>query len=174
MSKNTVEPEGSQVTSRYGAYELHAGEARLHARTRMHSPTRSGTHTHGRAHARTHKYVILIACSRQQWFANVPQYYVIPKSPVLFSIFSLMLFIFLRLTFVYCTHHYLNWLREQFCEFFVRTVNIFWNQYLKLKKKNCSCVENANVIGKVQIVVNGKAFPFIEHHVMCVCLVLEV
>jgi hypothetical protein len=25
MSKNTVEPEGPQMTSQYGAYELHAG-----------------------------------------------------------------------------------------------------------------------------------------------------
>jgi hypothetical protein len=35
-----VEPEGPAMTSQYGAYALHAGQARLHARTRMH------THAH--------------------------------------------------------------------------------------------------------------------------------
>ena len=45
MSKNVVEPEGPQITSQYGAYELHAGKARLHARTRMSTPTRTSTHT---------------------------------------------------------------------------------------------------------------------------------
>ena len=35
------------MTSQYGAHELHAGQARLHARTRMHTPMRL-------AHARTH------------------------------------------------------------------------------------------------------------------------
>jgi hypothetical protein len=44
--------------SQYGAYELHAGEARLHARTRMHAPPCA------RACAR--KYVIFIAIPRQQ------------------------------------------------------------------------------------------------------------
>jgi hypothetical protein len=39
MSKNMVVLEGPQITSQYGAYELHAGEARLHARKRMHTPT---------------------------------------------------------------------------------------------------------------------------------------
>ena len=33
MSKNVVETEGPQMTSQYGAYELHAGKPRLHART---------------------------------------------------------------------------------------------------------------------------------------------
>ena len=46
MSKIAVEPEGPQTTSQYGAYALHAGQARLHARTQ--------------------KYVIL-AFPRQQW-----------------------------------------------------------------------------------------------------------
>jgi hypothetical protein len=32
-----VEPEGSQMTSQYGAYKLHAGSARLHASKRMHT-----------------------------------------------------------------------------------------------------------------------------------------
>jgi hypothetical protein len=39
ISKNIVEPEGPQMTPEYGAYKLHAGIARLHARTRMHTPT---------------------------------------------------------------------------------------------------------------------------------------
>ena len=34
------------MTSEYGAYALHAGLARLHARTRMHTPASPGTHTH--------------------------------------------------------------------------------------------------------------------------------
>ena len=50
-----VETEGPQMTSQCGAYELHAGKARLHARTRMHMPTRPGTHTHARAYAHTHR-----------------------------------------------------------------------------------------------------------------------
>jgi hypothetical protein len=48
MSKNVVETEGPQMTSQYGAYALHAEKARLHPRTSMHTPTRSGTHTHAR------------------------------------------------------------------------------------------------------------------------------
>ena len=35
MSKNWVEPEGPHMTSQHGAYALHAGLARLHARTRF-------------------------------------------------------------------------------------------------------------------------------------------
>jgi hypothetical protein len=52
MSKNVVETEGPQMTSQYGAYALHAGLARLHARMRMHTPTRT--------HAHTDQYVILV------------------------------------------------------------------------------------------------------------------
>ena len=37
MSKNMVELEGPQMTSQYGAYELHDGKPRLHVRTRMHT-----------------------------------------------------------------------------------------------------------------------------------------
>jgi hypothetical protein len=48
MSKNMVQAEGPQMTSRHGSYALHAGRARLRASTRMHTPTRSGTHTHAR------------------------------------------------------------------------------------------------------------------------------
>jgi hypothetical protein len=46
MSKNMVKSEGPQMTSQHGAYALHAGKARLHARTRMHTPMRPGTRTH--------------------------------------------------------------------------------------------------------------------------------
>jgi hypothetical protein len=46
MSKNVVETEGPQMTSQYGAYALRAGLARLYVRMHMHTPTRSGTHTH--------------------------------------------------------------------------------------------------------------------------------
>jgi hypothetical protein len=49
MPKNVEETEGPQMTSQYGAYALHAGLARLHARRRIHTPTRPGT-----PHARTH------------------------------------------------------------------------------------------------------------------------
>jgi hypothetical protein len=34
------------MTSQYGAYELHAGYARLRASTRMHTPTRPGKRVH--------------------------------------------------------------------------------------------------------------------------------
>ena len=52
MSKNIMETEGSQVTSQYGAYALHARVTRLHARMRMHTPTRPGTHMHTRTRTR--------------------------------------------------------------------------------------------------------------------------
>ena len=57
-----------QVTSQHGEYLLHAGKARLHARTRMHTHTRSGTHMHAhtRNHAHTDQYVILTAFPQQQ------------------------------------------------------------------------------------------------------------
>ena len=58
------------MTSKYGAYTLRAGLARLHARMRMHTPTRSGTRMHARTrkHANTGQYVIFIAFPQQQWF----------------------------------------------------------------------------------------------------------
>jgi hypothetical protein len=51
------------MTSQYGAYALRAGLARLHARMRMHTPTRLGTHMHARTpkHTHTDQYVMLIA-----------------------------------------------------------------------------------------------------------------
>jgi hypothetical protein len=68
MSKNIVETEGPQMTSQYSAYALHAELARLYARMRMHTSTRSGTHMHARTrkHAHTDPYVILIAFQRQK------------------------------------------------------------------------------------------------------------
>jgi hypothetical protein len=70
MSINMVETEGPQMTSQYGAYALHAGKARLHARTLMH--TRPGTHTH--EHTRTHRPISNIYCffPQQQWFRERP------------------------------------------------------------------------------------------------------
>jgi hypothetical protein len=38
------------MTSQYDAYALHAGLAKLHARMRMHAPTRPCTHMHVRTH----------------------------------------------------------------------------------------------------------------------------
>ena len=55
-----VETEEPQMTSQYGACALRAGVARLHARTRMHTPTCTGTHTHARTHKQTNeKYLLL-------------------------------------------------------------------------------------------------------------------
>jgi hypothetical protein len=50
------------MTSQYGAYALHAGKVRLHARTFMHTPTRPGTHTHARTYSRTHRPISNICC----------------------------------------------------------------------------------------------------------------
>ena len=71
MSKNVVQPEGPQMTSQYGAYELRAGIARLYAlcaftRPRVRVLTR--THARTRKHALTDQYVILIAFPQQQLF----------------------------------------------------------------------------------------------------------
>jgi hypothetical protein len=52
MSKNMAGTDGPQMTSQYGAYALRAGLARLYARTRVHTPARTGTFMH--AHVRTH------------------------------------------------------------------------------------------------------------------------
>ena len=47
-----VETEGSQMTSQYGAYDLHVGLARLHAHA----------HTLGHTRARTHTKICNIYC----------------------------------------------------------------------------------------------------------------
>jgi hypothetical protein len=60
MSKNTVETEGPQMTSQYGAYALRAGLSRLYARMRMQTFTRSEptcTHARTRNHAHADQYV---------------------------------------------------------------------------------------------------------------------
>jgi hypothetical protein len=48
------------MTSQYGAYALHAGSARLHAR--MHMNTRTDTHMHARTrmHIQTSKIYLLL------------------------------------------------------------------------------------------------------------------
>ena len=68
MSKNEAETEGSQMTSQYGAYALCPGLARLYARMRVKTPTRSGTNARTHKHVHTDQYVILIAFTQQEWF----------------------------------------------------------------------------------------------------------
>ena len=63
-SKNLVEPERPQMTT-YGAYALHAGSARLHART-VHEHAYVPGHPHTCAH--TDKYVIFNNFLWQKWF----------------------------------------------------------------------------------------------------------
>ena len=50
------------MTSQHDVYPLHVGLARLHARMRMHTPTRPGTHMHVRTltHAQTNKLYLLL------------------------------------------------------------------------------------------------------------------
>jgi hypothetical protein len=43
------------MTSKYGAYALHASLSRLPAHTRMHTPTSQVTHMHARTHTHTNK-----------------------------------------------------------------------------------------------------------------------
>jgi hypothetical protein len=66
------------MTSQYGAYALHAGEARLHARTGMHTPTLPGTHMYAGMHTET-------KCNTYSFPTKVPQYYVIRTLPILFN-----------------------------------------------------------------------------------------
>jgi hypothetical protein len=56
------------MTSQYGVYALRAGLARLYARMRMHTPTRSGNDMHARTRKHTHtgQYVINVAFPQQQ------------------------------------------------------------------------------------------------------------
>jgi hypothetical protein len=58
MSKNVVETEGLQMTSRVGL-------ARLYARMCMHTSTRPGTHMH--ADKRKHSPTCNTAFQQQQW-----------------------------------------------------------------------------------------------------------
>ena len=55
MSKNVMDTEGPQTTSQCGACALRAGLARQRARTRIHTPTRPGTHMHARKRTHAHK-----------------------------------------------------------------------------------------------------------------------
>ena len=52
MSENMVEPDEPQITSKYEAYALHAGYARLHARSAYTRPrARAPTLKHAHAQA---------------------------------------------------------------------------------------------------------------------------
>ena len=87
MSKSVMEPEGPQMTSQHDSRALHARYARLHARTRMHTPTHPDSHTRhaitrARTHTRAHIFT-LIAFPWQPSFANAPQCYVMRTSLVL-------------------------------------------------------------------------------------------
>ena len=70
MSMNTVQTEGPQMTSQYGAFSLGAGLVGLHARMRMHTPTRPDTHMHARTHAQvcTHRSICNTYNNIIQWF----------------------------------------------------------------------------------------------------------
>ena len=74
------------MTSQHGAYALRAVLARLHARLRMETSTRPGTHMHARTrkHAHTDQYVIFTVFLRQQWLrerASILRY-----TPLLFKL----------------------------------------------------------------------------------------
>ena len=72
----------------------------MQAQARAHAPTPTDTHgrTHvyaclhkcPRAHAHTHKYVILIAFQGNSVFVNAPQYYVTHALPLAFRLFRLL------------------------------------------------------------------------------------
>jgi hypothetical protein len=70
MSKHLMENEGPQMTSKHGAYTMHAALSSLYTRMRMHTSTRQGKHMHARTHKQAHtdQNVILIAFSLQQRF----------------------------------------------------------------------------------------------------------
>jgi hypothetical protein len=104
MSKNLVEIKGPQMTSQYGAYELRAGLARLHARMSVHTSTRPDIHMHARTrkHAHTNQYAILIAFPLQQWFrerASVFRYTYIVCLVFNTKLFSSEVFLLFRLPF---------------------------------------------------------------------------
>ena len=82
MSKNEVHPERPQKTWRMSVtcWRNKATCAQAHARALAPTPTHALT----QAHAHTHEYVILIAFTRKQQFANAPQFYVIRALPVFF------------------------------------------------------------------------------------------
>ena len=77
FSKSVVEPEGPQMTSQYGARVACwiSKATRSHAHAYVHAP--------GHPPPPTHKYIILTVFTRQQWYANAPQCYVIHTLSVL-------------------------------------------------------------------------------------------
>jgi hypothetical protein len=75
MSKNVVEPERPQMAiwrcvacwiSKATHAQAHTNACCTHTHKHTHTHTHTGTHTH--ALTRKHKYAILIACPRQEWF----------------------------------------------------------------------------------------------------------
>jgi hypothetical protein len=50
------------MTSQYGAYELRAGLASLHARMRKYRPTRPGNQMHARTRKHAHRPISNIYC----------------------------------------------------------------------------------------------------------------
>jgi hypothetical protein len=88
MSNNVVETDGAQMTSQYGAYALHTELARLHARMRMHTSTRSGTHMEARTytHTHTHKAISNTYCfSTASGFAS---YFISSLTPLFCFVFG--------------------------------------------------------------------------------------
>ena len=85
MSKNTVEPAGPQMTLQYGVYALHAGQARLYARTRMYTPTHPSTRTHALSHTQTSMQYLLLFHGHN-CHANAPWCYIIRTLPVFSSL----------------------------------------------------------------------------------------
>jgi hypothetical protein len=65
-----VEPEGPQMTSQYGAYELYAGISKficIHTHADAHDTGHNRGHAHTHSHIHTQKYVIVVAFPRQHW-----------------------------------------------------------------------------------------------------------
>jgi hypothetical protein len=74
MAKSLVESEGPQITSQHGAYAVPAGLARLHARMRMHTLTRPGTHRHARTHrqiSNTYRFSTATMMSKRAWMLTL-------------------------------------------------------------------------------------------------------
>jgi hypothetical protein len=83
MSKNVVQTEGPLTTSEPGAYALRAilvKTTSTYVHVQAHAPGYPHALTQSRARMHTDQQVVVIASSRQQWFANAPQYYVIRTS----------------------------------------------------------------------------------------------
>ena len=61
MSKN-VEPERPQMTTRHGAYALHAGKTRLHAHPHAYAPGNSRAPTRAQTNTHTHTEICNTYC----------------------------------------------------------------------------------------------------------------